>query len=88
MLHESINFSNDYIFPFAYNHVLLECTRLPTFGLTAIEQQWRSKSNNRLSKSIEFFTNSPQYKNANIANFILAMPFRIDQADEVYSLDI
>ena len=24
--------------------------------------------------TIEFFTNSPEYKNANIANFILAVP--------------
>ena len=25
----------------------------------------------------EFFTTSPQYKNANIANFVLAVPFKI-----------
>ena len=27
---------------------------------------------------LEFFTNSPQYKNANIANFILAVALGID----------
>ena len=27
---------------------------------------------------LEFFTNCPQYKNANIANFILAVPLGID----------
>ena len=28
--------------------------------------------------SIEFFTNSPQYKNANIDNFVLALPLKIN----------
>ena len=27
---------------------------------------------------LEFFTNSPQYRNANIANFVLAVPLGID----------
>ena len=34
----------------------------------------------RLEGTIEFFTNSPQYKNANIANFVLALPLKISWA--------
>ena len=36
---------------------------------------------------IEFFTISPQHKNGNIANFVLAMPFKISKTSEVYNLD-
>ena len=40
--------------------------------------------------SIEFFTISPQYKNANIANFILALPLKINKsiAMKVYNLEM
>ena len=38
--------------------------------------------------SIEFFTISPQYKNANIANFILALPLKINKSNEVYNLEM
>ena len=31
-----------------------------------------------LNQTIEFFTNSPQHKNANIANFVLVVPFKIN----------
>ena len=30
-----------------------------------------------VSQSLEFFTIYPQYKNANLANFVLTMPFKI-----------
>ena len=30
-----------------------------------------------MSKLVEFFTISPQYKNGNIENFVLAMSFKI-----------
>ena len=37
---------------------------------------------------IKYATSSPQYKNTNIANLILAVPLGIDLADEVYSLEM
>ena len=36
---------------------------------------------------IESFTNSPQYKNTNIANFVLAIPFKLNQTNEVCNLE-
>ena len=33
--------------------------------------------------SIEFFTNSPQYKNDNIANFVFGLPSEIDYTNRV-----
>ena len=38
--------------------------------------------------SIEFFTNSPQYKNANIANFILAVPSETNYTNEVCNFEM
>ena len=38
--------------------------------------------------SIEFFTNSGQYKNANIANFVLPLPLKINQYNNVCDLEI
>ena len=32
----------------------------------------------------EFFTNYPQYKNANIGNFILAVPFKSNKMSEAF----
>ena len=40
-----------------------------------------------MSMALEFFTNSPQYKNANIANFVLVMPLDINYASEVYDIE-
>ena len=37
---------------------------------------------------IEVFTNSLQYKNANIANFILAVPFRMSLTNEICNLNM
>ena len=37
---------------------------------------------------IEFDSNPAQHKNANIANFILAVPFKINKTDEVWNLEI
>ena len=34
------------------------------------------------------FTKFPQYKNANIANFILAVPLEMNGTNEVYNLQI
>ena len=39
-----------------------------------------------LRKPVEFFPNCPQYKNANKATFILAVPFKVNKANEVCSL--
>ena len=36
---------------------------------------------------VEFFTNSPQYKNANIADFVLALPFKINWSNELCNLE-
>ena len=36
--------------------------------------------------TVGFFTNSPQYKNANIANFVLAVPLERNSTNEVYNL--
>ena len=33
--------------------------------------------------AIEFFTISPRYKSGNIANFVLAMPFKIKETNKV-----
>ena len=41
-----------------------------------------------LIHSTEFFTNSPEHKNANIANFILAVLFNINKSNEVCNLEI
>ena len=38
--------------------------------------------------TIVFFTNSTQYKNGNIANFVLAVPLEIDYNNRVYNLKI
>ena len=38
------------------------------------------------SQLIEFFTISPQYKNANIDNAILAAPFKTEKTNKVYNL--
>ena len=34
---------------------------------------------------MKFFINSPQHKNANIANFVLAVPFEINMTNEVFN---
>ena len=47
----------------------------------ALQGDWTGheggKGDLKVNKVIEFFTISPQYKNANVANFVLAMPFKI-----------
>ena len=40
------------------------------------------------NKTLEFFTISPQYKNANMTNFILAVPLKIRKTYKVCKLDI
>ena len=37
---------------------------------------------------IRFFTKSPPYKNANIANFVLAVPLEMNETSEVCNLEI
>ena len=41
------------------------------------------KGDLKVNKVIEFFTISPQYKNANVANPVLAVPFKITKANKV-----
>ena len=38
--------------------------------------------------TVEFFTVSPQCKNANIAKFVLAVPFKINLTNEVCNLEM
>ena len=43
----------------------------------------------RLRSTLEFFTNLPQYKNGNIANFVLIVPLDINyqlSTNEVYNI--
>ena len=44
--------------------------------------------NHTLHVQLEFFTNASRYKNANIANFILAVPLENNNINEVYNLEI
>ena len=37
---------------------------------------------------MEFFTNSPQYNSANIANFILAVPLKIYETNKMNNLEM
>ena len=37
---------------------------------------------------MEFFTNSPQYNNANIANFTLAVPLKINKTNKMNNLEM
>ena len=37
-----------------------------------------------MTSQIEFFTNSPQYKNANIVNFVFVRPLEIYQSNETF----
>ena len=39
-----------------------------------------------VQQTLGFFTNSPQYRNANISNFVLAVPLEINKTNEVYNL--
>ena len=38
--------------------------------------------------AIEFFTSSLQYKNANIANFVLALPLEISYSNKAFDPEI
>ena len=42
----------------------------------------------RFKSIVEFFTNSPQYKNANIANFVLAVALEMSETNEVCGLEM
>ena len=35
-----------------------------------------------------FFANSPQYKNANIANFVLSVPLEMNWTNEVWNFEM
>ena len=38
--------------------------------------------------TVGFFTNSTQYKNVNIANFVIAVPLDMNETSEVCNLEI
>ena len=40
------------------------------------------------TSNLEVFTNSPQYKNANIANFVLAVPLEINKNNEFHNIQM
>ena len=46
-----------------------------------------SQNTLQVAETIEFFTNSPQCINANIANFISVVPLEIEYMDRVYNLE-
>ena len=48
--------------------------------------EWNVTVNKRFT--LEFFINSPKYKNANITNFILALPFRNNKTTENWNCEI
>ena len=39
-----------------------------------------------LNEMLEFFTVSPQHKNVNVANFVLALPLKINQTNVAFNL--
>ena len=41
----------------------------------------------RFKSIVKFFTNSPQYENVNIANFVLAVALKMNKTKEVYNLE-
>ena len=65
-----------------------------TFRTKAV---YKSKRKNRVfpkfseysepDKALEFSMISPQYMNANIANFVLPVPFKIKKTNKVWSLE-
>ena len=40
----------------------------------------------KIASAIEFFTNSLQYKKANIVNFILAVPLEMNYTNEIHNV--
>ena len=42
---------------------------------------------NMITLPMKFFTISPQYKNANIAKFVLAVPLKVKKTNKVWSLE-
>ena len=45
----------------------------------------RTLFSTKSSQPIRFFTNSVQYKNANIANFVLAVPLEMNKSNTVFN---
>ena len=55
----------------------LQICRDPYWSII-VELPWQPQNVTWLLKTKEFFTNSPQYKNAKVANFVLALPTKIN----------
>ena len=53
-----------------------------------IRKQFLKMAQVSSSSTIGFFTNSPQYKNANIANSVLTLPLEISWTNEVCNIEI
>ena len=52
--------------------------------LSLVERNFKLEMIEKKCQSMEVFTNFPQYKKANIANFILAVPLEMNETEEVF----
>ena len=76
-----------------YKYFLFPITTSETYAIAILHSSNILKHGTALCSAhinsftaIEFFTNSPLYKSANIANFVLAVLLEIDEAYDVYNL--
>ena len=75
-------------------HTETEQIQKQSSSLQILHWKWNRKTNNTevndtgAGSSKEFFTNSLQYKNVNIANFVLAVPLEMSQAYEICNLEM
>ena len=63
-------------------------TKLSDFYLVMIILEFTFYGYHSLRGELEFFRNIPQYKNANIGNFVLTVPLEINWTNDVYNLAI
>ena len=71
-----------------YSYILISRLVVPT-GETKSECESNETFNEQFtSRTSRFFTNSRQYRNANIANFILVVSLEINNIDKDCNLEI
>ena len=66
-----------------YSEVYKTVNIVPRYNVTYYRSTLQRMAQNHYS--VEFFTIPPQYKNANVANFILAEPFKIKKTNKVFA---
>ena len=69
-----------------WSFVFLHASRTPRFIWPERTQRCLRWSQLIQRELIEFFTNAPQYKNGNIANFVFTMPLEENHTNWVYPL--